>query len=76
MMVAWLDGNPIPAFNDTSLVQESPCLILDDDEKWIPSESVQIRENGIDICNSICTLDIVVTYEDIVVKGASTVEVE
>ena len=76
MMVAWLDGNPIPAFNDASLVQESPCIILDDDGKWVHNESVQIRENGIDICNSICTLDIAITYEDIAVKGTSTVEVE
>jgi len=76
MVVAWLAGDSIPAFSDSSLVQESPCLILDEDALWVPDEVIQIKENGIDICSTSCTLQIAITYEDVEVKGTSSIEIE
>lgn len=76
MMVAWLGGDSIPAFSDSSLVEESACLILDEDGLWVPDEVILVQENGVDICSNNCTLQITVTYEDVEVKGTTTIELQ
>ena len=76
MMVAWLDGDSIPAFADSSLVEQSPCLIMDEDGLWVPDEVIQIKENGIDICRTSCTLEMIITYEDVGVKGTASIELQ
>ena len=71
-----LAGEQIPAINDPNLVQSSPCIITDDDSIWSHDEIIHIQENGVDICASSCTLKIIVTYENIEVKGTESISID
>ena len=75
-LVSWLSGEPNAAISDPNLVQTSPCIIIDDDLAWSPSESIEIRENGFQICQINCQLQIAVTYENTEVKGAKSIDLD
>ena len=75
-LVSWLSGEPNAAISDPNLVQTSPCIIIDDDLTWSPSESIEIRENGFQICPISCQLQVAVTYENIEVKGAKSIDLD
>ncbi len=74
LIVSWLSGEPIPAIDNPNLIQTSPCIIVDDDLVWSPSEVIRIHENGYSICESNCHLNITVTFENIKVKGAESIQ--
>ena len=40
MLVAWLNGSQLPAFDDPTLIAESPCIIEGADDSWSPNQSV------------------------------------
>jgi len=73
LIASWLAGESIPAISDPNLVQTSPCIIIDDDSIWSPSEAIHIEENGYSICDSNCQLNITVTFENIRVKGTEII---
>ena len=73
-LVSRLAGDPIPAISDPNLVQASPCIIIDDDLFWSPSETIEIQENGFSICQSSCQLKIAVTYENTKVTGTESID--
>ena len=75
MLVAWLNGSSLSAFDDPSLIAESPCMIEDAGDSWSPSQSITIRENGIDICNQACIVEISIQYQGVNVKTIPKVEV-
>ena len=75
-LVSWLSGEPNAAISDPNLVQTSPCIIIDDDLTWSPSESIEIHENGFQICQINCQLQIAVTYENTEVKGAKSIDLD
>ena len=75
-LVSWLSGEPNAAISDPNLVQTSPCIIIDDDLTWSPSESIGIHENGIQICEYSCQLQITVTYENTEVKGVQSIDLD
>ena len=75
MLVAWLNGSTLPAFDDPTLIAESPCIIEGAGESWSPSQSITIRENGIDICNQACSVEIGIQYQGVNVKTIPKVEV-
>ncbi len=75
MLVAWLNGSQLPAFDDPTLIAESPCIIEGADDSWSPSQSITIRENGIDICNQACSVQISIQYQGVNVKTIPKVEV-
>ena len=74
MIVSWFGNQSIPAINNPDLIQASPCIIIDDDDYWSFNETIQIQENGIDICQTTCRLDITIVYQNIEVKGPESVE--
>jgi len=76
VMIAQLGGEPIMALNNPSLIQESPCIISDNNTNWSPGEKISIYENGVDICNGSCILEISIHFEGVIMKGTSTVEIE
>ena len=75
LIVAWLSGDPLPAFDDPSLIAESPCIIEGAESSWSLNQVVSIRENGIDICNAACIVEIGIQYQGVNVKAMSKVEV-
>ena len=75
LIVAWLSGDPLPAFDDPFLIAESPCIIEGAESSWSLNQVVSIRENGIDICNAACTVEIGIQYQGVNVKAMSKVEV-
>ena len=75
-LVSWLSGEPNAAISDPNLVQTSPCIIIDDDLTWSPSESIEIRENGFQICPISCQLQVAVTYENTEVKGVASIDLD
>jgi len=74
MIVSWFGNQSIPAINNPDLVQASPCIIIDNDDYWSFNETIQIQENGIDICQTTCRLDITIVYNNIEVKGAESIQ--
>lgn len=75
LIVGWLSGDPLPAFDDSSLIAESPCIIEGAESTWSVNQIISIRENGIDICNEACTVKIDIQYQGVNVKAISKVEV-
>ena len=75
MLVAWLNGSQLPAFDDSTLIAESPCIIEGADDSWSPNQSITILENGIDICNRACSVEISIQYQGVNVKTIPKVEV-
>ena len=75
MLVAWLNGSQLPAFDDPTLIAESPCIIEGADDSWSPKQSITILENGIDICNRACSVEISIQYQGVNVKTIPKVEV-
>ena len=75
LIVAWLEGESLAAFDDPDLIAASPCIIEGAEESWSLNQEVVIRENGIDICNVACTVKIDIQYQGVNVKAMSKVEV-
>ena len=75
MIVAWLEGDSLAAFDDPDLIAASPCIIEGAEESWSLNQEIVIRENGIDICNAACTVKIDIQYQGVNVKAMSKVEV-
>tara|TARA_B100001996_G_scaffold352864_1_gene313834 strand:- start:79 stop:1002 length:924 start_codon:yes stop_codon:yes gene_type:complete len=75
LIVAWISGQPLPAFQDSDLIAESPCIIEDVEQSWSLNQEIYIRENGIDICNQFCSVKIHIQYKGVNVKAVSEVEV-
>ena len=74
LIVAWLSGPPLPAFQDPNLIAQSPCIIEGAGSSWSPNQTVAIHENGIDICNQACSVKIQIQYQGVNVKAMSKVE--
>jgi len=74
LIVGWLSGTPLPAFEDPNLIAQSPCIIEGAGSSWSLNQIVVIHENGIDICNQTCTVKIQIQYQGVNVKAMSKVE--
>ena len=74
-IASWLAGDSIAAINDPNLVKISPCIIVDDNLVWSLSESILIYENGYQICQFSCQLEVVVRFENVKVKGDKSIEI-
>ena len=62
------------SYRNPDLIQASPCIIIDNDDYWSFNETINIQENGIDICQTTCRLDITIVYKNIEVKGPESIE--
>ena len=71
MLVTSLTPDTFPALNNPELVSPSPCLIVSEDldrANWDVDETVQLRENGLNICEGDCNFSLVATFEGISVR--------
>jgi len=79
LMIAALNGTQFPALQDPELVIPSPCLIVSEDGNttvWGGNKSITLMENGVQICDGPCTIEIYVTFETIAVdvEGTRTID--
>ena len=71
MLISTLDKTEFPALNNPNLVVPSPCLIQSGDETfshWNATETITLLENGMNICSSPCSPEIIVLFETTIVK--------
>lgn len=71
MLISALDKTEFPALNNPNLVVPSPCLIQSGDDTfshWNATETITLLENGMNICSSPCSPEIIVFFETTIVK--------
>ena len=73
LLAAPLGNSSIPALTDESMVQVTPCSIVEDDDGvWGADEVISLQENGISICDGECTVTVVALFEEKRIAGADT----
>jgi hypothetical protein len=73
LLAAPLGNSSIPALTDESMVQVTPCSIVEDgDGVWSAEEVISLQENGISICDGECTVTVVALFEEKRIAGADS----
>ena len=78
-MIGVLGNTEFEALSNPDLVSPAKCTIIELDENpevWKTNEKIAIFENDFDICKSICTIKITLTYEGISVEGTKELEIK
>ena len=78
-MIGVLDNTEFAALSNPDLVSPAKCTIIElgeNPEVWGANEKIAIFENDFDVCESICTIKITVTYEGIPVEGTKQLQVK
>ena len=79
IQIAALEGTSFPALENPEIVVPSPCIIFTDDSdslSWNANEKITLFENGIDLCNDECLMEVEVRFETITVEiDGSEVEI-
>ncbi len=78
LVISWIDGEPFQALNDPEKTQPSPCILIDNNPEenlWRSNETISVRENNIDICNSSCELIVKIYYEGVIVEGKTSISI-
>jgi len=68
IVVAALNGTTFPALSDGDLVEPSPCLIVvegNNTSVWASNATVTLVENGIQICDTSCRVQVLAEYETV-----------
>lgn len=74
LLAAPLGNSSIPALTDESMVQVTPCSIVEDgDGVWSAEEVISLQENGISICEGECTVTVVALFEEKRIAGADSI---
>ena len=71
MQIAALGNSTFPALDNPNLVIPSPCKILTDDSEsdyWNSGERIVLVENGVNLCDGVCTISLNVKFETIDVE--------
>jgi len=70
ILAAPLENASIPALVDETMVQISPCTILENgDGVWGANETISLRENNIDLCSGSCTIEIHALFQQVRITG-------
>ena len=74
-LIGALENSEFPAVSNPLLVSPAKCTILEmrKSDFWEETEIIEIYENNFDICNTTCSIEIFITYENISVKGTKVV---
>lgn len=73
LIVAPIGNSNIPALTDESMVQVTPCSIIENgDGVWGADEVISLQENGISICEGECTVTVVALFEEKRIAGADS----
>lgn len=79
LVISALNGTQFPALQNPDLVIPSPCLIVPDDGNttvWGRNTKITLKENGVQICDGPCMIDIYATFEtiEVDVEGTRTID--
>jgi hypothetical protein len=70
ILAAPLENASIPALVDETMVQISPCTILENgDGIWGSSETISLQENNIDLCSGNCFIEIHALFQQVRITG-------
>ena len=78
-MIGVLGNTEFAALSNPDLVSPAKCTIIElgeNPEVWKANEKIAIFENDFDVCESICTIKITLTYEGIPVEGTKQLQVK
>ena len=76
-IISSLTDFEVPALSNEDLTKEAHCIISSNNESiWEFDETIFISENGYDICESTCILEVEVRYLTQLLKGISEIKVE
>ena len=71
MQIASVGNSSFPALDNPDLVIPSPCKIVTDDQDtdfWNANETIHLIENGENLCDGICIIELEIKYETIDVE--------
>ena len=78
-MIGVLGNIEFAALSNPDLVSPAKCTIIElgeNPDTWEITEKIAIFENDFDVCESICTIKITVTYEGIPVEGTKQLQIK
>ena len=64
-------NSSFPALDNPDLVVPSPCKIVSDDldtDFWNANETIHLMENGENLCDGVCIIELQLRYETIDVE--------
>ena len=71
MQIASVGNSSFPALDNPDLVVPSPCKIVTDDQDadfWNANETIRLLENGENLCDGVCLIELEIKYETINVE--------
>ncbi len=71
MQIASVGNSSFPALDNPDLVVPSPCKIVTDDQDtdfWNANETIHLLENGENLCDGVCLIELEIEYETINVE--------
>ena len=71
MQIASVGNSSFPALDNPDLVVPSPCKIVSDDQDadfWNANETIHLIENGENLCDGVCVIELEIRYETIDVE--------
>ena len=71
MQIASVGNSSFPALDNPDLVIPSPCMIVTDDldgEYWNANETIHLIENGENLCDGVCIIELEIKYETVNVE--------
>ena len=71
MQIASVGNSSFPALDNPDLVVPSPCKIVSDDldtDFWNANETIHLMENGENLCDGVCVIELEIRYETIDVE--------
>ena len=71
MQIASVGNSSFPALENPDLVVPSPCKIVTDDQDtvfWNANETIHLIENGENLCDDVCIIELELKYETIDVE--------
>ena len=71
MQIASVGNSSFPALDNPDLVIPSPCKIVTDDldeDFWNANETIHLIENGENLCDGVCIIELEIKYETVNVE--------
>ena len=71
MQIASVGNSSFPALDNSDLVVPSPCKIVTDGQDtdfWNANETIHLLENGENLCDGICIIELEIKYETVDVE--------
>lgn len=76
-IISTINNSNFPATDNDNLIKIAPCLITSSNESfWQYNETISVLENGFDICNNKCTIEVEIRYLNQIITGMKEIELQ